>query len=152
MIATINFSTRRRRQKGGAVIEMALLGPILILLTAGAIDIARVMYTGMEAATAARAGVQYGAQSTETSTDYAGMQTTAINAAPNVSGLTATASKICTCSTIGAGTVACNAACGSGSLKAYVTVTSRIAFRTVLPYPGVPSSIPVKQTVWMRVQ
>ncbi|MBI5085063.1 MAG: pilus assembly protein [Acidobacteria bacterium] len=151
MISTHSFFNRRR-QKGGAAIEMALLGPILILLTAGAIDIGRVMYTGMEAATAARAGVQYGAQSTETSTDYAGMQTTALNAAPNVSGLTAVAAKVCTCSTISAGTVGCNTTCATGSLKAYVTVTSRITFRTLLPYPGVPSSMPVKQTVWMRVR
>src|SRR5579864_8958993 len=81
--------------RGQGAVELALLAPILVLVLVIAADFSRVFYMSIETANAARAGVQYGAQSTTKASDTAGMQQAALNDAANLSGLTATASNFC---------------------------------------------------------
>lgn len=49
-------------ETGAALVEMALVMPLLLLMALGAGDFGRVMYTAITLAHAARAGAAYGAQ------------------------------------------------------------------------------------------
>src|SRR5262245_49645973 len=84
--------------RGGALVELAFALPILVLIMVAAIDFARIFYTGMSLMNAARAGAQYGSASLVNSANTSTMQTTATNAV-NVSGVSASASRLCQCAT-----------------------------------------------------
>jgi len=140
---------RRAREKGSAVLEFALLGTLFVTLLAGAMEFSRLFFATIEVANAARAGAQYGIQSSANSSDITGMQTAATNDAPDVAGLTATASQFCTCSD---GT---STACGSGgcsSKRTYVKVVTNATFTTLGTYPLIPNSIPISAKVSIRVK
>ena len=47
-------------RRGSAILEAGLLLPVLIFMTCGAMDFARVFYAGIVVESAARAGVQHG--------------------------------------------------------------------------------------------
>lgn len=51
----------RRPRSGTAATEFALVAPVLLLLSFGAVDFARVLHTSIALANAARAGVDHGA-------------------------------------------------------------------------------------------
>ncbi len=153
----MNTEAKRRREKwaGTATLELALLLPLLLLIALGAVDFGRVFYMSVEVANAARAGVQYGAQSTATSLDYAGMVAAAKNDAPDLAGrMTATATRWCQCAGSGS-TFACTA---SPCLVApfvpeiYVQVNTQATFNTLVTYPGIPSTITLSKQAIMRVQ
>ena len=140
-----NFESR----KGSAAIEFAALGTLFITLLAIAMDFSRVFYANMEVASAARAGAQYGISSSAHWTDYTGMQNAATNDAPNVSGLTATASRFCTCPDNTATT------CGSGGCagkRTYVKVVTNATYSTLGSYLLIPSSVALSAQVSMRAK
>src|SRR6202030_1537506 len=58
------FTARRAsKEKGQALLELALLLPFLLLLTIVIIEVGRLAYYSIEVSGAARAGVQYATQS-----------------------------------------------------------------------------------------
>src|ERR1700722_3248322 len=86
-------------ERGQALVETALVFPILILLLLGAAELARVAYASIEAANAARAGVAYGSQNLGTSADTTGIQNAASTDAGDLSAtLTTTATVTGPCS------------------------------------------------------
>src|SRR5579871_1490431 len=90
---------RARHHEGGqALVETALVFPILITLLIGTAELARVVYAAIEVSNAARAGAQYGAQSGFTASDTTGIATAAASDAANLTGLTTTSSYSCVCS------------------------------------------------------
>jgi hypothetical protein len=91
-------SIRAGRQRGSAILELAIAVPLLALILAGTMEFGRAFYAAAEVANAARAGVQFAAVNPANASNYTGMQQAATNDAVNVSGLTATASKFCECS------------------------------------------------------
>ena len=134
-------------RKGSAAIEFAVLGTLFITLLAIAMDFSRVFYASIEVANAARAGAQYGISSSAHSTDYTGMQNAAKNDAPNVSGLTATASQFCTCPDNKTTT------CGSGGCsgkRTYVKVITSATYTTLGTYPLLPNSVPLSAQFSLR--
>src|SRR5690349_2393404 len=112
-----------RRRTGSAMIEFALLAPLLLLLLAGVLDYSMALRTAMAVSDAARAGAHYGSLSVANSNDIAGMQAAALDSAPNVTGMTATAARSCKCSNGSA--VSCTGSCGGGSMRIYVEVTTQ---------------------------
>ncbi len=56
----------RHGETGGALVETALTLPLLVTLTLGSVELARVAYTSIEVANAAKAAVSYGAQNLTT--------------------------------------------------------------------------------------
>ncbi len=137
-------------RKGTAFIETAILLPAMLMLCCGTMDFARIMYAGTEIASAARAGVQYGALTPGNSGDTTGMTQAALSDAADLgSGVTASASNFCTCS---GSTVACSSTCSGSQPNGYVSVTANYTFTTTLPYPGLPRTIALSRTAKMRVQ
>jgi len=141
---------KRHSERGAALIEAALLFPLLLLLCVGTADFSRLFYTGMEVASAAGAGVRYGTLRQGNSLDIAGMENAAKNDA-NISGMTATATRSCQCED---GTsVACTGSCGSQGLPLiHVKVTTQATFQTLVHYPMVPASVTVTRTATMRAR
>jgi Flp pilus assembly protein TadG len=138
----------RKMLKGQSMVELGLALPALALLLVVVADFARVFYDSIAVASAARAGVQYGARCYETAIQTNNVQQAALNDGQNVSGLSAVASIFCMCD---GAVVACSPA-QCAEPQAYVQVTTNTTFHTLLNYPGVPSSIPLSATAVMEVR
>lgn len=141
-------------RRGTSFIETAILVPVVLLLSCGTMDFARVVYAGIEISNAARAGVQYGALNPGNSGDTSGMAQAAVNDAADLgtSNVTATASNFCEC-VGGSSTVDCGSttACGT-TPPGYVSVTANYTFNTIVHWPGLPQSVTLSRTAKMRVQ
>jgi Flp pilus assembly protein TadG len=162
---------RARQQRGSATVELAVALPLLIAVIVGTVDFARVFYWEMALTTAARAGAQWGAQSTTNAADIATMKSTALAAASTdipslaLSDITATCTLQCVpdspgtvsyTTTTPSPSSSCSAtspACTSGSHLAWlVTVGATKTFTTLGYYPGIPSSVPMTRSATMRAQ
>ena len=144
---------RIERSRGQGLVEMAVVLPLLLLLFVGVIDFGRVYYTTMTVAHAARAGAQYGAQNNTTSSDIPGMEQAALDAAGDVSDVTADARQFCQCAS--GQSVDCILdpdTCPEGVQQVYVQVTAEKVFTTMMQYPGIPNTADVKRQVTIRVQ
>jgi len=161
-----------KQRRGLALTEFALTIPLAFVLFIGILDFGRVFYTAMTVSHAARAGVQYGAQNSLTSGDFAGMRDVVTNAAADVNrNITPTACRFCQCadgsgsctscsgdSVLGTATDHCSDAsgclgsCPSSAPRVYVQVTAEKVFTTLFPYPGIPRTTDIKRQVIMRVQ
>jgi Flp pilus assembly protein TadG len=131
-----------------ALAELAAVLPVLVLLLMAVVDVGRMFVMSIAMASAARAGVQYGAQNSATAADYDGMKDAALNDANGVTGISAAASSYCKCSNGAA--VDCKGSCPSGGPIKYVEVDTTGTFTTLLTYPGLPSSIPLHSSAVMR--
>ena len=73
------FTLRRPRvsgnsaENGQTLLEVALLTPLLLLLLVGIFEVGRFAYYSIEVSNAARAAVQYGAQSLADAKDSVGL-------------------------------------------------------------------------------
>ena len=133
---------------GSAVIELALLIPLLMLVLTGTVELSRVFHTATAVTNAARAGVQFALSNpTNNAANYAGMQTAATNDGSGISGLTANASQFCQCSD-GTSTPCGSSGCG---IRTYVKVVTSATFSTIGTYPFVPSSIIINSQASARV-
>lgn len=151
-----------KRERGGALLELAVAIPILLLLLLGTVDFGRVFYQGMAVAQAARAGAEYGAQDEEHSDDEADIKTAAIAAV--ASDLTLangdiTWSRSCECATdtgVFSETAPvndCTGVCGVGThLIMTVNVSVSKTFNTIISYPRIPNSVPITRSVKIRVK
>src|SRR5438876_10182470 len=73
------FSKRRNQQRGNALIEAGLIAPVMFLMLSGVIDVGRAFYFTDAAASAARAGAQYGVQSASNFNNVVAMEVAALN-------------------------------------------------------------------------
>ena len=136
---------------GQALVELALLLPVLVLLLVGAAEFGRLAYAAIEVTNAAHAGVQYGAQNHATASDNAGMQAAAIDDGPNVTSLSATASHFCACSNGGASTCL-PADCSGSRILEYVQVKTAATVDPVFFYPGLGTTVTIRGQAIMRVE
>jgi Flp pilus assembly protein TadG len=163
-----------RRQSGQALVEMALVIPLLLLLALGVIEIGRYAYIAILIGNAARAGADYGAQSNQQSNDSTGIQNAAqydfagstTGTPPPTNGqavatLTVTSSTSCGCDSAGAiTTYGCNVAAGNANpgvcpagshWVVFVSVTASGTFNSLFNYPGIPSSLTISRTAILPV-
>ncbi len=150
MHARISGFSIARRRRGQAMVELALVLPVLALVLVTVVDFARVFYLSIAVKNAARAGVQYGVQSLSKAGDLSGMQQAAQNDALSVPGLTATAKEFCQCP--GGPSVVCSPLLTCPGLHLYVQVQTSAQFSTLLNYPGVPSTVTLSGNAVMRAQ
>lgn len=148
-----------RSVSGSAIVEMALVTPLLLLLVLGAGDYCRMFYWGITLSHAARAGAQYGAQSNGTTGDIAGIRNAALAEAQDIGTITVTSQRVCQClngTAMSCATGPCTCANGTcpgyGAPQVAVRVTATATFRTVAPFPGIPNTVPMSRTAEMRVQ
>jgi Flp pilus assembly protein TadG len=139
---------RRQTQRGSAMVEFALIVTLLTMILTGTMEFSRIFYSATEVVNAARAGVQYGLQSTTSETDYSGMQTAAKSDGGDVSGLNATASQVCYCND-GTSTSCTSSSC---SLRTYIQVSTTGTFSTVASYPYFPQSVSLGNKALIRIK
>ena len=130
-------------EAGQALVETALIFPVLIALLIGAAELARVAYAAIEVSNAARAGVQYGAQSGATASDSTGIATAAANDAANLTGLATTSSYSCVCSDGTASTCA-NTDCANSHIEETLTVNTVATINPLIHLHGLPRTYTLK--------
>lgn len=142
---------RWRSQSGQSLVELALVLPIFILVILGVAEVGRMAYASIEVANAARAGVQYGAQSHITASDYAGMEQSALHDGFNLTGLTATAQHFCSCSD-GSASTCSPGDCSSSRIIEYVQVNTSATVAPLFHYPGLSKTLTFHGQAIMRVE
>lgn len=158
-----NVQRNFRRERGGALLELAIVIPFLLLLLVGTVDFGRIFYRSMAVAQAAREGAEYGAQSADKSTDVTAIKNAAINSVSNDLTLTAsdlTVTRTCECATdagVFSPTSPANTCDGTGCIAANhtvitVTVTAVKSFSTIISYPAIRSPITITRSTSIRVQ
>src|SRR4051812_26664155 len=147
-------SAKRQNQSGSAIIEMALLFPLMAVMMCGTMDFARVFYAGIAVASAARAGVQLGAFSPSNAGKYDAMNAAAVADAANqgLSAITPVSRAYCGCNGSTAEVSCTTGVCGTANPNGYVETKVDYTFTPIVPYPGIPSSIVITRTARLRVQ
>lgn len=145
-----------RRDEGAIVVEFALVIPVLVLLLIGAVDFGRLAVVGVAISSAAKAGAQYGAQSTATSVDTIGMRLAAEKDF-NLSRLgtvSVNARWECRCPSNEAVTSCTVPTCTGAdpTPRVYVQVQSTRSVALLLHYPGLPTTVSVVRRVVIRAQ
>lgn len=158
--------SRTQKQSGQALIELAVVLPILLLLALGVIEIGRYAYIAILVGNAAHAGAIWGAQSNGQSNNLTGITNAAdydfagANAAINANGqpiskLTVTSSFACGCDSGGTVTSeACSDATVCSATAHWVvtlSVTASGQFKSLFSYPGIPSPITITRTATLPV-
>jgi Flp pilus assembly protein TadG len=140
---------------GQGLVELALTLPFLMFILLGAAEFARFAWASIETTNAARAGVQYGAQTNITASDTAGIQAAALNDGVNLSGLSATTSSSCACSTAASTTITCSTAlsnCASPAIVLeYVQVNTTSTIKPLYHWPGLPTTFTANGSAIMEV-
>lgn len=148
--------TGRRGEAGLALVEFALIVPLLMMLLVGAVETGRYMYYSILVGNAARAGVQYGSLSYFNANDSAGISAAAKADGQNVSGLTATGGLVCSCwNGSGAAPLDCSKqSCPLAGYDrlVYVQVTASMQLSPLFSYPGLPSTYTISRQATMRVE
>jgi len=141
-----------RGEHGASLLELALLLPLFLLLILGAVDFGRAFYLSIEVAGAARAAAVYGARNP---TDITGMENAANKDAPNVTLSFPTATYGCECpygttSTYIAAPCASKPASCTNTWVYRVDVTVQGTYKTLFPWPKIPSSMTLTSAASMR--
>jgi len=139
-----------RGARGQASVELALSLPLLLMMFLMIVETGRAFYIAISVANAARAGVQYGSQNLTTAADKTGMQNAATNDAPNVAGMTATASYYCICSDGTASTCLATDCSGSHRLL-YTQVITSAPYTPMINFMGILPTMSVPGKAVMRV-
>ena len=148
-----------RDDAGTSMVEFAFTAPILIFLLIGLIELGRFAFFAILAASAARAGAQYGAQDLVTAFDTAGITNAAVQDGQNLpnwsptNGGQVTVNQLCSVS--GGALHSCasveNSTTAPVNTVYYVQVQVTGQFSSLLNYPGIPSSIPITGSATIRI-
>jgi Flp pilus assembly protein TadG len=150
-----SMRARKGSESGQAFIELCLTMTFLLVpLLIGAGEFSRAAYCYIEVSNAARAAVQYGAQTHATVADTAGMLTAAKNdysLDPTTLTLP-TATTACTCSDDGS-SVSCNSstACNGAHIEINLTVQTQAIFDPGFYEPFLPDTFTVTGTAVQKV-
>ena len=124
----------RRVRRGAAVVELAVLLPLLIFLFVIAVDFARIYYVSLTLTSAARAGALYASDP-----GYAGESPFASCQAAALADATNLSPQPTITQTTGT----------DAQGRVYVEVTAEFTFETISNFPGVPSDLALSRTVRM---
>ena len=139
-----------RSESGGAMVELAVVLPVLILIAIGVMDYGRVYFTSVAVANAARAGAEWGAADIGHQTQFTNMENFAKLDGAEAAPLTVTASRVCRC---GATAVACSTSCGTyGPPRVFISVTASKVVTMLLNWPGLDPTVTVSRTATIRLQ
>jgi Flp pilus assembly protein TadG len=129
----------RKGSRGQALVEFALIAPVLIILMLGAIDFGRVYFAHVSVTNAARNGADYAATGPAAAVNTAGIRGAAVADTTNLLNSSPTNPLV----SVATGTDS------QGHL--YADVTVRYTFTTIFPWPGLPNAFTVARTVRARV-
>ena len=135
------FNATAKEEHGQALIETALVMPLLFLILLGVAEFSMASYAAIEVSNAALAGAQYGAQNPAYAADTAGIRAAAQNDAGNITLGTTTATESCTCSGGTGGVVSClPTSCSGSNIETILTVQTQAPFNSAFHYLGLPAA------------
>lgn len=137
------IDTLRKKDSGTALVELAIAFPLFTTFLLGSAEIARVAYASIEVTNAAKAAVQYGAQTSATATDSTGIKLAAASEAYNLSGLSTTVSTSCICSD-GTASTCLNTDCSSSQIEQLLSVKTQVTIDPLIHAPGLPTSYTIQ--------
>lgn len=137
--------------RGQSAVELAVAIPVLVLLLLVGADFGRIFYTSIGVNNAARAGAQYGSQTVITAADFNGMISAAKADGSNIANLSATATQ-CTCESSSSVATCPASYCTNDAQATFVEVDTQALFRTLVNYPGIPSSTTLSGKAIMQVE
>lgn len=156
----MNTNSARRSQAGVALVEFALVTPLLMMVLLGLVEIGRLTYFTIEVGNAAHAGAEYGSLSAANALNSTGI-TSAVRAdgQNSISSLTVSSNYVCGCWNGTAETpstpthAACLVTCTAGRLTAYSQVTVTATMSPLFNYGalGLPSSWTVTRIATVRI-
>jgi Flp pilus assembly protein TadG len=124
MKLTLRFRRLCKSESGASLLELALVIPVLLLISMFAVDFGMEWYVGMEVINAAHAAAEYAAQHPA---DTAGMTDAAQQSAPNLTNLVVSAPTYgCECGNGTSYSASCASppACASGTVNKVQVTTS----------------------------
>lgn len=131
-----------RTARGQALVEFALIAPVLIILMLGVIDYGRVYFAHISVTNAARNGAHYASANCDPTCDAAdltGIQGAAVAETGDLLATSPTNPSV-------------SATTGTDSQgRLYADVTVQYTFNTIFPWPGLPNSFNVARLVRARV-
>lgn len=153
------------RESGQGTMELALSLPLFMLLILGGAEIANLAWASVQVNNAARAGAAYAsvshANASTSVANLATIQAAAQAEAPKLT-ITATATDVCYCVTggvFGAADSGCtNTSTQAGScpspsvIDVAVQVNTQATVKTIVHYPGLPSSFTVHAQATLGVE
>jgi Flp pilus assembly protein TadG len=143
----------KRGRRGAALVEMVVVTPILLLVLIGLVEAGQAGDFAIRVASAARAGVQYGAQNLSTALDNSGMQSAATTDADS-SAVTAVASHMCECANGSVSASCLPSYCSTSHQVVFVQVVTTGTMPSLFNYAPMPASlrtISITGTAIMRV-
>ncbi len=140
----------RSHEHGQSIVELALGLPLLTALLMIVVEVGRICLVAIALASAAHAGVQYGAQNLTTVSDNAGMQSAAKADAPGLSSMNVTGSHFCQCSD-GSSSTCLATDCSTSHRLTYVQVNTSATYTPWFNWPGVPATTTLTSQAVMRV-
>lgn len=154
---------RPRNQRGAAVIEFAVIIPLLLFTLIGSVDVGRAVYEAIALSSAAHAGAQYGGITPENAGNTNNIRTAVLRNLTDSFGyregndhVDVVITRRCACGngTNPGTTVPCETttvcAFGAGAPRTYVRVSVTSNFSPLIPYPGLPSTFVISRTAEMR--
>jgi Flp pilus assembly protein TadG len=130
------WAQRRRSRTGAAVVELAILAPLMVFLFVIAVDFARVYYFSLTLTNCARSGAFYASDPwTASESPFTSTEDAALSEARNISPAPTINER--------------HGADGSGN--AWVEVSAEHRFATIAGFPGVPNDVKLTRTVRMYV-
>jgi Flp pilus assembly protein TadG len=141
---------------GQALVEAALVLPLLLLLILGALETGSIAYNAIEVENAAEAGALYGSLNRANAANTTAIETAATNDASNVLSITATATTSCACQTATGTltTLTCTAttSCVSpNQVVEWVNVVTAAKVTPIFQLPGLPTTLALAGNATMRV-
>ncbi len=133
--------------RGAAVIEFALLAPVLLLMVVAAIDFGTFIHQKMQLQSAARAGAQFAIQSDASISDTAGILNAAqIASELDFTGVAIETTQFCACSdgieSTPDGNGSCGGTCAGGEFPGlYVRVNLAGQFTPLFPIAGISNLV-----------
>jgi Flp pilus assembly protein TadG len=125
---------------GASAVEFAIMLPLLMTLVAGLCDFGLAMFTGIQVQQAAQAGAEYALLKGDS--NLGAIQTAEQNATIFGSAITAgTPAVAYYCMSDLTTAVTSTTTCSGETAGKYVTVTASKTYTTLIPWPGIPSSI-----------
>jgi Flp pilus assembly protein TadG len=153
IFATSPVRPASSKEKGQAMIEFALLLPVLLVLLLGIIEFGRAAYYAIEVADAARAGAQYGSQSLADAANPGNITAAAQNNAQDMGGALTVNAPQTACVCPGGGVAGSREAALAGCYPlVYLTVTTTYNFTPLFNYPGLPTTYNLTGSSTLPVQ
>ena len=138
----------RDDEKGSALVELALVMQLLLLLLVVLVDLGRAYYYAISISSASHAAALYGLQNP---TDLNGIQSAAASSASDITSLSTSVSYGCECHDGSSVVADCSTppSCSDNYVN-FVSATTEVTFKPLLPYPGMPTSFTLARSARLR--